>query len=185
MLALLATLPNVALAQSSQKLSLQLSGLSTSIGVGSGASATGGVGVEPQVRVNRIWESESIGTISVGLGGQWTRHSAGPDVLRIFGAFLEPRLVMPRLGRTFPYVAGRLALLQQSSNFGTSSSGTAFGAGGGVAIPVSSRVNVDAGVALIRQKFGTFRFNDDNRQSSFRAFNTYAAKIGLSVGLGQ
>jgi len=169
------------LAQSAQKYALQLAVLSTSIGVGTGATSTGGIGFEPQIRFNRLVSREGF-AISLGLGGQYTKHSAGGDELNISGVFLEPRFV-PVIGSSsiFPYLSGRLALLRQSSNFGTNSGGYAFGAGGGIVIKLSKTVNLDGGAQLVRQKLGDFTFSDGD-PGQFNPFTTYAAKVGLNFG---
>ena len=175
--------PRSANAQSAQAYSVQLAALFTSFNSGASNNIRG-AGVEPQFRFNRLWQSETAGTVSLGIGGQWTRHTSGPQQLTITGVFAEPRWVWHSpVGGLYPYAAGRLALLRQSSNFGTSSTGSALGAGGGFAYPITQRVNLDAGVAFVRQKFGDFRLTDGNREESFNAFNTYAAKIGFSFGL--
>jgi hypothetical protein len=179
-LALLAAAPRVS-AQAAQKYSFHVSALGTSF-EGSSGSAIGGVGIEPQLRFNRLYSSESFGTLTVGVGGQFTRHASGGQNISISGAFLEPRwLPNTSSEKLFPYVAGRLAVLNQSNNFGSSSGGTAFGAGAGVAFLWSKRVNLDAGVVLVRQKFGDFQFSN-GQAGAFNAFNTYAAKIGASFG---
>ena len=49
----------IASAQSAQKVSLQLSVLGTSIGTGSGGSASG-IGLEPQLRFNHLARSENL-----------------------------------------------------------------------------------------------------------------------------
>lgn len=173
-------------AQGAQKYGIQLSGLATSIGTG--ADGVAGVGIEPQFRFNRLYRSAGVGVISLGVGGQWSTHTSGPDDITITGAFVEPRWV-PVLPyeRFFPYVAGRVALLNQSNNFGTSSSGTAFGAGGGIAYVLNANINIDAGVTIIRQSFGDFTFTRTGLtgEGSFDPFTTYAAKIGISVGFPQ
>lgn len=170
-----------ACAQSAQKYAVQLALLSTSIN-GSGGNRIGGTGVEPQVRYNLAYAKESLGGLTLGLGGQWTSHTASNDNMKITGIFLEPRWV-PRTGsnRFFPYISGRLALLRQSSNFGTSSGGTGFGGGAGLAVKLTPTMNLDAGVALVRQQFGEFVFSD-NTPGEFNPFTTYAAKIGVTVG---
>ncbi len=174
-------LSTAAQAQSAQKYAFQLAVLSTSIGVGSGATSTQGIGVEPQLRFNRFYVTESFG-ISLGVGGQYTSHTAGNDELNIRGLFLEPRFV-PVLGssKIFPYLSGRLATLQQTSNFGTSSGGYAFGGGAGLVIKLSARFNLDAGAQLVRQQFSDFSFTDGSA-GSFNPFTTYAAKIGFNYG---
>ena len=69
-------------------------------------------------------------------------------------------------------VPARLAALRQTNNFSIpSSSGTGFGAGGGLAIKITKSTNLDAGVQLVRQKLG-----------EFDGFTTYTAKAGVSVG---
>ncbi len=170
-------------AQGAQKYGLQLSVLSTSISLGEGSS--GGVGIEPQFRFNRVYRSPTAGVVSLGLGGQWSTHASGPDDITITGGFAEPRWV-PVLPyeRFFPYLAGRVAVLNQSNNFGTSSSGLAYGAGGGVAFVVNSRLNIDAGVALVRQQFGDITITRAGYTGpvEFPAVTTYAAKIGFSLG---
>ncbi len=179
---LLGTLVTPALAQSAQKYALQIAVLSTSINFGEGSSSISGAGLEPQIRFNRLVSKEGF-AISLGLGAQYTKHSSGGEDLNISGVFLEPRFV-PIIGSSsvFPYISGRLALLQQSSNFGTSSKGYAYGAGGGIVIKLSKTVNLDAGAQLVRQKFGEFVFNDDGSPAEFNPFTTYAAKIGLNFG---
>jgi hypothetical protein len=120
--------------------------------------------------------------VSLGAGLQYTSHTSGPDNLKISGVFVEPRFA-PVVGSTkfFPYLAGRLAVLNQSSNFGTSSGGYAAGAGAGVVIKLTKTVNIDAGGALVRQKFGDFNLNGGG-SGSFRPFTTYAIKAGLNFG---
>ncbi len=178
---LAATTVSAAQAQSAQKYAFQIAALATSINVGSGGSSTSGIGIEPQLRFNRLYSSEK-GAVSLGIGGQYTSHKSGSDELNISGVFLEPRFV-PVTGSTrlFPYIAGRLALLNQSNNFGTSSGGLAFGGGAGLVVKLSKVINIDAGAALVRQSFSDFKF-DDGSTGTFRAFTTYAAKIGVNVG---
>lgn len=174
--------PTLLPGQSAQKYAVQIAVLSTSIGIGKDASTSGGFGLEPQLRFNRLWSSETGGAISLGVGGQYTTHSSGPDKLTIAGPFLEPRWVpVTSSTRFYPYLSGRLAYLQQSNNFGTSSSGPGFGAGAGLAIRLNRVTNIDAGVAVVRQRFGDFT-HDDGSDGSFNSFTTYAAKIGLSWG---
>lgn len=175
-------------AQGAQPFGLQISLLSTSIQIDAGGSASGGFGIEPQLRFNRLLRSEK-GVLSLGVGGQWTSHTSGNDEITITGGFVEPRFV-PVLPyeRVFPYLSGRVAVLNQSSNFGSSSSGIAYGAGGGIAYVLNARVNVDAGVALVRQQFGDIngtRADVAGRVWRSPTMTTYAAKVGVSIGLGQ
>lgn len=175
-----ASTASMASAQSAQKYALQLAVLGTGIRYGGGTTANG-VGFEPQFRFNRMVSREAY-AISLGLGAQYTSHTSAGDELNIAGAFIEPRFV-PVIGssKVFPYLSGRLAFLQQSSNFGTSSTGFAYGAGGGFVIKLTTTINLDAGVQLVRQQFGDFEFND-GAPGTFSPFTTYAAKVGLNFG---
>jgi hypothetical protein len=175
-------------AQSAQKVSVQFAALATSIN-GTGSSSIAGLGIEPQLRYNLVYAREQLAGFSLGLGAQWTSHSKGGENMKIKGLFLEPRWV-PRSVQTknrevIPYLSGRLALLNQSSDFGTSSMGAGFGAGVGLAISLSQTVNIDGGVQLVRQTFGDFTFTNvgGNVGGSFNPFTTYAAKLGVTVGL--
>lgn len=171
-------------AQGAQKFGAQVSVLSTSIEASNG-SQSAGAGIEAQLRINHLYRSSGSGVVSVGVGGQITSHVSGVDEITIAGVFVEPRWVPPLpFERVFPYVAVRVALLNQSNNFGTSSSGAAFGGGGGIAFVVNSFINVDAGVAIVRQSFGDIQFTRTGLSGpgSFDPFTTYAAKIGVSFG---
>ena len=174
--------PTVADAQSAQKYAFQAAALTTTIVVGDGSAATSGYGIEPQLRFNRLYATERYG-LSLGLGLQYTAHTSGPDELQLSGVFVEPRFV-PVIGssRIFPYLSGRLALMRQTNNFGSASTGTAFGAGAGLVVRLSTRVNLDAGAQLLRQQFGDFTFNDDGSTGVFNPFTSYAAKLGVNIG---
>ena len=164
-------LPAAAHAQSAQPYSLQLAALFTSFN--NGGVSVGGIGVEPQFRLNRLYSTDEFGALSLGIGGQFTSHSRGGDNLKISGLFFEPRWVPALKSNTvFPYLSARLAFLRQTNNFeAPTSSGTGFGAGGGLAIKLTRTTNLDAGIQLVRQKF-----------ADLDGFTTYTAKVGLSVG---
>ena len=169
-------------AQSAQRYSVQVAALFTTISA-SGSSAAG-AGVEPQFRVNRLYATEAFGALSLGLGGQYTVHNKAEDRLQIKGVFLEPRWVPPiGLTHVFPYLSARLALLQVHGDFqfaqGGTSTGSGFGAGGGLAVALTRTTNLDAGVQLVRQQFGKIG------TVTFLPFTTYTAKIGLTVGFPQ
>ena len=171
-------------AQSAQPFSLQLAALFTTIRASSTGSSIPGAGVEPQLRFNRLIASEKYGAISLGIGGQYTVHTKVKDKLTIAGVFLEPRWVpATSSNRIFPYLSARLAVLHMNGEFqfaaGGSSTGSGFGAGGGLAIRVTRMVNLDAGVQLVQQRFGKIG------TVTFRPFATYTAKIGASLGFPQ
>ncbi len=166
-------------AQSAQPFAVQLSAFFTTINAGK--SNVAGAGAELQQRFSRVYASEKFGALSLGVGGQYSVHSKVNDKLKIAGVFLEPRWVPPTGSATvFPYLSARLALQRMQGVFqfaeGGSTSGSGYGAGGGVALRLSSRMNLDAGAQLIRQQFGTIGV------VTFKPFTTYTAKIGVSFG---
>jgi hypothetical protein len=169
-------------AQSAQRYAVQIAALFTTINA-SGSSAAG-AGVEPQFRINRIYATEAFGALSLGVGAQYTVHNKAQDRLQIKGVFLEPRWVPP-IGstRVFPYLSARLALMQVHGNFqfaeGGTSTGSGFGAGGGLAVALTRTTNLDAGVQLVRQQFARIG------TVTFLPFTTYTAKVGLTVGFPQ
>jgi hypothetical protein len=166
-------------AQSAQAYAAQASALFTTIRAGT--TTVSGAGLELQQRFSRLYATESFGALSVGIGVQYTVHSKVQDQLKIAGLFLEPRWV-PATGssRFFPYLSARLAAQRMTGEFqfaeGGRSNGSALGAGGGLAIRLSRQANLDAGVQLVRQQFGSIGV------LSFRPFSTYTAKIGISLG---
>ncbi|MFI5310874.1 MAG: outer membrane beta-barrel protein [Gemmatimonadales bacterium] len=168
-------------AQSAQPWSLQASVLADNQKIGS--SAISGVGFEAMVRYTpSAW--------SVGLGYEYATHSSNGQTLDISGAFLEPRYAID-IGsdRVAPYLAGRVAFLNESSKLRAptnlidfSSGGTAFGAGAGILIRASKTVNIDLGAAIVQQSF-----QDASRNGvtvSFTSFAGYIAKAGISIGFG-
>jgi hypothetical protein len=166
-------------AQSAQAYAAQLSAMFTTIRAGN--SSVSGAGVELQQRFNRVYASEAFGALSIGIGGQYTVHSKVKDKLKIAGLFIEPRWVPATGSNTvFPYLSARLALQRLNGSFqfaaGGSTGGSAFGAGGGMAVKLSRTTNLDAGVQLVRQQFGTIGV------LTFKPFTTYTAKIGVSLG---
>ncbi len=176
---LLAIATNVATAQSAQPYAVQASALFTTITAGN--ASISGAGIEVQPRYSRLYATESFGALSLGIGGQYTVHAKVRDRLKIAGLFAEPRWV-PATGSSnlFPYLSARLALQRLTGVFqfaeGGSTWGSAFGAGGGLAVKLTRRTNLDAGVQLVRQQFGTIG------ALTFRPFTTYTAKIGISMG---
>jgi hypothetical protein len=168
-----------ATAQSAQAYAAQASALFTTIRAGT--TTVSGAGVELQHRFSRLYATESFGALSVGIGLQYTVHSKVQDRLKISGIFLEPRWV-PATGssRLFPYLSARFAAQRMSGEFQFAedgrAGGSALGAGGGLAIKLTRQANLDAGVQLVRQQFGSIG------ALTFRPFSTYTAKVGISLG---
>ena len=172
--------PLSASSQARQPYSIQGSALYTVQELGD-AGSVGGAGLEAQVRYNP-------GRYSFGLGVQFSRHESGEQRLDLSGLFFEPRFAID-IGsdRLTPYVAGRAVLLRQSSDLSTvpefSSTGAAFGLGGGLLVHLSGRMNFDAGAAYLRQSFEDKSFPDGSKVD-FSPFNGYVAKAGITFGFG-
>lgn len=180
-LAVLGAAPN-AVAQSRQPWSVQGSVLYTAQDLGGEAGNVGGVGFEAQAR-------RTFPRWSVGAGVQFSNHSSGPDDLGLTGIFIEPRFVPPvTFGPFAPYLAGRIVYLRGSLTADAiegegSSSGLAFGAGAGLIYPLTRRVNIDIGGAVLRQSLGNITLDDVNEtEIAFPSFLGYVVKAGISIG---
>ena len=84
-------------------------------------------------------------------------------------------------GCAYPYVAARLAALHVVGEFRDSpdggTNGVSVGAGPGVAFRLTPTANLDAGVQLSHQRFGSIG------TVHFGGSTTYAAKVGITLGL--
>jgi hypothetical protein len=159
-------------AQSAQLFSIQASGLAASFkdqGSSGTNSLVSGFGVEAMARVSpSVW--------SFGVGFQRTAHLLdGGATLLMTGFFFEPRYAID-IGsdRVAPYVAGRVATLRAvvtASGQEFRNTGTAYGAGAGLLIRLTPRINADIGAAFTQNKFEG-------------SFTGYVAKAGFSLGLG-
>jgi hypothetical protein len=193
LVAILLLIAPPAAAQSRQFLSVQGSGLLTSLqGNAFDLLRIGtGLGGEFQVRINP-------GSVSYGLGYQITMHSSTSQGLAnhmaLSGVFFEPRYAIAISSRVVrPYVAGRLALMTQSTDLGDISTtykvkanAFAFGGGGGFVARLNDRVNFDLGLALTAANFGEFKYRDTGSASGLDAGSgtIFVIKTGLNVGLG-
>lgn len=173
-------------AQSAQPWSIQASVLAASQQIG--GNSISGIGFEGQFRYTpaSVW--------SVGVGIQYSSHPSGSEKINILGVFLEPRYAID-IGsdKVAPYLAARLAYLHESSSLDVDpgvlvtladfkSGGSAFGAGAGVLVRATSRINIDVGAAFVRQSFSSA--NSGGSTANFSSFTGYVAKAGLSLGFG-
>ena len=145
-------------------------------------SLVGGIGFEGQLRYTpaSLW--------SLGLGFQTSTHSSGGETLTLSGVFLEPRYALDIGSDRFaPYLAGRAALLHESSTLklagSVSSNGGAFGAGAGLLIRATKSINIDLGAAIVQQSFGDAA-GANGTTVKFKSFTGYVAKGGISFGFG-
>lgn len=167
-------------AQSAQPYSLQAAALVTRIGTGS--TTVTGMGIEPQLRFNRVYSSEDAGVVSIGLGGQYSLHSGQGQRLQMAGLFVEPRWALPfNAGCAYPYLSARASVLRVMAGDGAAlretSTGHALGAGPGVTFRMTRSANLDVGVQYLRQRLGA------TRTQAFGSTNVFAARLGVTLGL--
>jgi len=187
-------------AQSAQPISLQVSGLYASL-FGDDYEGIGkGLGGEAQLRF-------TPGALSVGVGGQYTRHDftvTVPSVgdfdgnLSLAGAFIEPRFVIATGSNLVaPYISARLSLLHQGisvdfpacGEVSGSATGTTVNGGGGLLVRLTSRMNLDAGATYGYTQFGeaTIKCESTGEELGELAKGSgtnIVVRIGLAIGLG-
>lgn len=197
-------LPHSGGAQTSQKLSIQGSGLSAQLYGDAFADIKNGIGGELQLRY-------TPGKWSFGGGFQMTSHDVSENVSEVFdkvkitGFFFEPRFVIDvGSSRYAPYLSGRFALSKMkfvlqddvlpqgfSSELGEPTGPTING-GGGILFRLGSRANLDLGVTFGYTKFDNIRLqiNDDGGTTVFdETFEVGSGtnavfRLGLAFGLG-
>lgn len=176
------SIPCAASAQGRQPFAIQASAFGTLVAANDANVA--GLGIEPQLRMNRIASVGRSGVASMGIGGQYTRHLFEDGTLVASGLFVEPRIAFPTgSDKLFAYIGGRLATLRQSNPTSNSSSGFAAGGGGGVIRALGYRTNLDVGFALLYQHFEDAR-TPSGRLYRFTGTLGFAAKLGVSIGIG-
>ena len=176
-------------AQSLQKYSIQVSGLYASLFGDAYSGVSGGVGAEGQLRVNTTtgW--------SFGAGVQYTTHSLEgvTEKMSLLGPFFEPRyaFVLGKREDIFPYLSGRFSILQQRlsvSGVTGTTSGTTLNGGGGVLVPLGTRVNLDAGATYGYTTFGEITLTDKSNGQSLTtgkggSGSNIVVRVGLAIGL--
>ena len=183
--ALLLLAAGQAFAQSAQRFSVHASVLRISFS-GDGYAGTGaGVGFEVQGRYR-------LPFISVGLGFQLTRHKSfgASENSQFTGFFIDPRYVLPVKSTSFgPYLGGRFAIHKQRVNYGPATlttSGVAFGPGGGMLFRLNRRLNLDVGFTYNYASFGTGQVNGKSiAGSKIGSGTSLVARAGLSYGFGR
>lgn len=192
-LALLGSLAAGAPAQSRQMVSVQASGLLTTLS-GSSFDQIGfgsGYGGEFQLRLNPS-------AFTIGAGFQITSHSGTvatfeDDQLTLTGFFVEPRYLIRIESRVIrPYLAGRLAFLRQkvsrgsgASAFEAKATATAIGGGGGFVARLTSNLNFDLGVALTSASFGNYEVGGVDINEPAGSGSSFVVKAGLNLGIGR
>jgi hypothetical protein len=164
-------------AQTAQPLSLHGSAFATQLTI-DGTTTSNGVGGEVQLRY-------TPGVFSIGIGAQLTTHpSLQQGGARLAGVMVEPRLVIDVGSNRFaPYVAARAGYVRVLNLRDANTEGFDAGGGAGFIVPLTGRVNLDIGGALVRSLYESRVQGQQGTQStSFQSLN-YAAKIGLSMGL--
>jgi hypothetical protein len=173
-------------AQTAQRWSVQLSALYATVGASVFEEVENGPGVEGQLRLTK-------GSLSVGVGGQFTRHGVQSDVIgdmNLYGAFLEPRYVIALQSNRFaPYVSGRISYLRgtlDGAEGTVESNGAQFNAGGGILVNLNSRVNLDLGATYGRLNFGrlTKTIDDVEFEEDGGGGGNLVLRVGFAFGLG-
>lgn len=191
-------------AQSRQLVSLQFSGLSAVLFGDEFADINPGFGGEAQIRI-------TPSAFSIGGGFQYTSH--GTDIfanepsitqdfrLRLYGAFLEPRVVIPvQSDVVAPYLSARLSILREHGSVTATVTGTdveitaaATGvlgnAGGGLLFALGPRVNFDLGLTVGYGSFGDFTVKVNGVEDPTLAGpggngGNVVFRAGFAIGLG-
>jgi|GEM_PF-941988 len=172
-------------AQTSQRFSIQASGL--------GAQAFGDSPVLDNVKFGYGFEAQvryTPSAFSIGVGFQWTTHkqtlfdnnpAIDPTQLQInsgsrtklYGGFIEPRYVIAAGSNTMaPYVSARVSILKQSTSadgnvitvnppvpFDVKADATGFNinGGGGLLFRLTDRVNLDVGATFGWTDYGNLK----------------------------
>jgi hypothetical protein len=185
---------DVAAGQSAQRFSVQGSALSENV-YGDAFQWTengklpAGFGGELQLRVN------TASPFSIGAGVQGTWHSWDDDEgdqwkLRMVGAFLEPRYILPGGNSVVPYLSARLALTSLKleipcCEISGDATGKTINGGGGFLIKLTSRLNLDVGATFGYTSFGDFEFNNSPGTGFATGSGTnLIGRVGLAFGLG-
>lgn len=177
--------PALAAAQSAQRFSIHASALRISFS-GDGYAGTGaGLGFEIQGRYR-------LPFMSVGLGFQLTRHKelGASENGQLTGFFVDPRYVLPvRSDRFGPYLGLRFAALKHRVVYDAvtiTTSGYAFGPGGGVLVRLSRKLNLDLGFTYNYASFGTGEVNGNPIPGSkIGSGSSLVARAGMSYGFGR
>jgi hypothetical protein len=203
-------------AQSRQRLSLQVSGLYAKPFGGDYETfkVGNGIGTEAQLRY-------TPGVFSIGAGFQYTSHNAPSYLLvlddesrvdvtgvgvKLFGAFVEPRMVIPTgSDRVAPYLSARMSLLHYSNaanwafqgqpyagKMSSNTSGLTANGGGGLLVRMTPRVNMDLGATYGFSSFGKYRIKVSEQSGVSSQQNTskggsgsnLVVRVGLAVGIG-
>lgn len=186
-------------AQSAQRVSVQLSGLSVGTYGNAYEGLEPGAGIEGQLRF-------TPGVWSLGVGGQRSSHGSSDALFSdqqvvLQGIFIEPRRVIDiGSSKVAPYVSARGSWLQQSIDFSLSdglqvvnvtakASGAQLNGGGGMLVRLSPRVNLDLGAT-----FGIIRFGDvlvdipgigqQTVTGSSGTGQNLVLRLGVAIGLG-
>ncbi|HYV97059.1 MAG TPA: outer membrane beta-barrel protein [Gemmatimonadaceae bacterium] len=190
-------------AQTSQRFSVQGSGLFAGLFGSAFDDFKDGVGGELQLRY-------TPGVWSLGVGVQYTVHNttAGAegviDKVKLLGFFFEPRYVIDAGSAKFaPYVSARLAMSSMHLDLSPDlaepgitltvqrPTGPTINGGGGILFKLNSRVNLDVGATYGYTKFNkiTITATNDAGQSESEKFDVghgtnIVARIGFAIGIG-
>jgi hypothetical protein len=171
-------------AQSAQAISVQVSGLFHGSVFDAMKSGYGG---EAQLRY-------TPGALSIGAGFQYTTHGweVGPEDIRLYGGFLEPRYRIHTGSNVIaPYVSARLSYLKigfSGGDLSLSSSVIQVNGGGGLLYRLGPRLNLDLGATFGYNGVGRGTFTRESSGSSIPVDSStgtnLVVRLGFAVGLG-
>ena len=188
--------PGDATAQTSQRLSVQASGIYADLFGDEFGTLNAGVGFELQLRY-------TPSALSIGGGLQYTIHgdseaeADGHDAdINLLGVFVEPRYVINTSSeRVAPYVSARLALARFDVRVEFSdgevltftANGGTFNGGGGLLVRLTPRMNLDLGATA-----GYTSYEDTEGSVAGQQFEmqlgsgtNLVVRVGVAVGLGR
>lgn len=160
-------------------------GLYASLGGNDFETTDDGIGAEGSLwfRMGDSW--------LLGGGVQYTSHheDSFDTNIGVLGIFAEPRYRFTTGGgKPTPFVAGRLAWLRQSGSVaGTGFNATGFllGGGGGVAIGLGTRVDLEVEVLLGLVSFGDVTVGGSTMPDTDTNGTALAARLGIAFRLGE
>jgi hypothetical protein len=187
--------PGEAAAQTSQRLSVQASGIYADLFGDEFGTLNAGVGLEVQLRY-------TPSALSIGGGLQYTVHgdseaeADGHDAdIDLLGVFVEPRYVIStRSERVAPYVSARLALARFDVRVEFSdgevltftASGGTFNGGGGLLVRLTPRMNLDLGATAGYTSYEATEGSVAGQQFEVQlgSGTNLVLRLGVAVGLG-
>ena len=177
-----------ALAQSSTRVSVEVSGGYLLLGGDAFAATDDGMGFEAQLRLG------FRGGSGLGIGYYRSKHSvpALPEDIAMSSVFADVRYYLPVESRLRPYVAARLGLMQKGTEVlipftgpvEGKARGTLVGAGAGLSYMVTSAIDVMLAAGYDLTFFGDSDYQGERFSDTSANGSVLGVRLGVSVGFG-